>query len=134
MGGAKREDYRHFFQSTVLSLKSLIEAELSEKLEREITLFFPAIFESDISARSRGLSSMVKDGFDVDYAAGIVRPTAAGQDGPGAGARGGPSPGCSACHLTQVWMRQYALPPVLNLPQLRPNAVNASHRLLSLFV
>ena len=71
-GGAKREDYRHFFQSTVLSLKALIEGELSEKLEREITLFFPAIFESDISARSRGLSSMIKDGFDVNYAAGIV--------------------------------------------------------------
>ena len=71
-GGAKREDYRHFFTATILPLKALIEAELSEKLERKITLFFPAVFESDISARSRGFSSMVKDGLDVDYAAGIV--------------------------------------------------------------
>ena len=71
-GGAKREDYRHFFTATILPLKALIEAELSEKLEREITLYFPAVFESDMSARGRTFSSAVKDGVDPQYMGQVV--------------------------------------------------------------
>ena len=71
-GAAQREAYRHFFTATIEPLGALIEAELSEKLERSISLYFPAVFESDLSARSRAFSSMIKDGLDVDYAAGIV--------------------------------------------------------------
>ena len=72
-GRALREAYLQFFTGTLEPIASLMEAELSEKLERKITLYFPAAaFESDMSQRGRTFSSMVKDGLDVDYAAGIV--------------------------------------------------------------
>ena len=50
-GRALREAYLQFFTGTLEPIASLMEAELSEKLERKITLYFPAAFESDMSAK-----------------------------------------------------------------------------------
>ena len=67
-GSAQREAYRHFFTSTIVPLGVLMAEELSEKLEREISFYFPAVFESDISARSRSFKSMTDAGVEVQYA------------------------------------------------------------------
>ena len=65
-GGALRESYRHLFGSLMEPLGQLISAELSEKLEEEITIRFPERLRSDISALSRGFSSLAKDGYPVE--------------------------------------------------------------------
>ena len=65
-GGALRESYRHLFGSLMEPLGKLIEAELSEKLEEEITIKWPERWKSDISAMSRGFSSLAKDGYPLD--------------------------------------------------------------------
>ena len=57
-GGALRESYRHLFSGTLIPLAKLIAAELSEKLEEEVTIRFPAVhLVSDISGQSRGFKS-----------------------------------------------------------------------------
>ena len=65
-GGALRESYRHLFGSLMEPLGQLIAAELSEKLEEEVTIRFPERLRSDISALSRGFSSLAKDGYPVE--------------------------------------------------------------------
>ena len=50
----------------LIPLAKLIAAELSEKLEEEITIVFPQHLLSDISAQSRGFSSLVKDGYPLE--------------------------------------------------------------------
>ena len=64
-GAALRESYRHLFGSLLEPLGQLIAAELSEKLEEEITIKWPERLKSDISALSRGFSSLSKDGYPV---------------------------------------------------------------------
>ena len=61
-GSALRESYRNFFTGTCLPLSNLIAAELSEKLEQEITFFFPEYVQADISARSRAYQSFTQTG------------------------------------------------------------------------
>ena len=65
-GGALRESYRHLFGSLMEPLGQLIAAELSEKLEEKITIKWPERLKSDISALSRGFSSLVKDGYPLE--------------------------------------------------------------------
>ena len=62
-GAALRESYRHLFGSTIEPLAQLIAAELSEKLEEEITIRFPERIRSDVSALSRGFKGLVESGF-----------------------------------------------------------------------
>ena len=71
-GGAQREAYRHLFTATIVPLGALIAAELSEKLDRSIRFEFPVEFESDISARARGLKSLVDVGVKPVVAAAKV--------------------------------------------------------------
>ena len=60
-GAAQRESYRHFLTNSVRAVGKLIQRELAEKLEIPGFRFhFPEEFVSDISARSRGLASMIK--------------------------------------------------------------------------
>ena len=99
-GGALRESYRHFFNSTVETLGALISAELSEKLERTIRLDFPQASKSDISARSRAFRSLVDAGMKPKDAARIAGlPTDFEIDEPpapaGVPATGPPTPGGS---------------------------------------
>ena len=65
-GAALRESYRHLFGSLMEPLGKLIEAELSEKLDEEITIRWPERLKSDISAMSRGFSSLAKDGYPLE--------------------------------------------------------------------
>ena len=62
-GAALRESYRHLFGSTIEPLAALIQAELSEKLEEEVTIRFPERIRSDVSALSRGFKGFVEAGF-----------------------------------------------------------------------
>ena len=71
-GAALRESYRHFHTNTVEPLGNLIAAELSEKLNRPITFYFPEVVKSDIAARSRALASMLQAGVAPDYAARVI--------------------------------------------------------------
>ena len=64
-GGALRESYRHLFGGTLVPLANLVQAELSEKLEEEITISFPERLVSDVSALSRAFSSLVKAGYPL---------------------------------------------------------------------
>ena len=59
-GSALRESYRHFFTNTVEPLGKLIAEELTEKLETDVNIEFPALVKSDISARSRAYATLVK--------------------------------------------------------------------------
>ena len=67
-GSALRESYRHFFTNTVEPLGKLIAEELSEKLELDISIEFPALVKSDISARSRAYATLVKAGMPEEDA------------------------------------------------------------------
>ena len=69
-GSALRESYRHLFSGTIVPLGQLIAAELSEKLEREITIAFPERVETDISALSRAFKSLAEQ--DPAWAAEVV--------------------------------------------------------------
>ena len=62
-GAALRESYRHLFGSTIEPLAQLIAAELSEKLEEEVTIKFPERLRSDVSALSRGFKGLVDGGY-----------------------------------------------------------------------
>ena len=61
-GSALREAYRHFNTNTVEPLGKLISQELSEKLEIEVTIEFPALVKSDIAARARAYGVLIKAG------------------------------------------------------------------------
>ena len=54
-GAALRESYRHLFGSTIEPLAQLIAAELSEKLEEEVTIGSRSGYAA-MSVRSRGAS------------------------------------------------------------------------------
>lgn len=68
-GGAQRESNRHFYTVTAEPLGVLIQDELSLKLEREVTITFPAATRSDISARSRAFASLIQAGLTHEAAA-----------------------------------------------------------------
>ena len=70
-GAALRESYRHLFSGTIIPLGRLIEAELSEKLERRIRINFPERVRSDISAMSRAYGSLAGSD-DPAWAASVV--------------------------------------------------------------
>ena len=59
-GAAQRESYRHLFSGTLIPLARIIQTELSEKLEGPVRISFPERLVSDISALSRGFSSLVQ--------------------------------------------------------------------------
>ena len=49
-----------------------VEAELSEKLDGEVTLNLDSLFASDLSGRSRAFASMVNGGMSLEKAAGLA--------------------------------------------------------------
>ena len=69
-GSALRESYRHLYASTIIPIARLMEEELSEKLETEITFRFPERIRSDISALSRAFASLSST--DPQWAAEVV--------------------------------------------------------------
>ena len=71
-GTAQRESYRRFFSLTVEPLAGQLAAELSVKLESEISLGFSARFAADLAGRARAFQSMVGAGMDLAKAAGLA--------------------------------------------------------------
>ena len=71
-GTAQRESFRRFLHTTLQPLTRVVEAELSEKLEGEVTLNLDATFASDLSGRSRAFQSLVNGGMAVEKAAGLA--------------------------------------------------------------
>ena len=72
-GAAQRESYRHFLTNAVRAVGRIIAKEIAEKFEiPHFRFHFPEEFVSDISARSRGLASMIQSGVNVEDAYNIV--------------------------------------------------------------
>ena len=65
---SRREAWRQTLFSTIAPLARLVEAELREKLDADITLGFSELRASDIQGRSRALGAMVKAGMALDKA------------------------------------------------------------------
>lgn len=70
--GMHREAYRKFWTNTIQPLAKLIEAELSEKLETDISIYLPEVLQSDISARERAWKGFIEGGMEPDDAARVV--------------------------------------------------------------
>ena len=71
-GTAQRESFRRLLHSTVQPLGRIVAAELSDKLEADITLSFDALFAADLSGRARAFQSLVGGGVDPGKAAGLA--------------------------------------------------------------
>ena len=68
----QREGFRRYLHSTLSPMAKTVEAELSSKLDGDVTLNFDALFASDLSGRSRAFASMVKSGMSLEKAAGLA--------------------------------------------------------------
>ena len=53
-------------------LGRLVEAELRDKLDDEVSLSWQELRASDLSGRARAFQSMVGDGMEVERAAGLA--------------------------------------------------------------
>lgn len=71
-GAASREALRRWLHSTILPWAEVVAAELSEKLERDISLSFDRLMASDLSGRARAFQSMVHGGMDLAQAAALA--------------------------------------------------------------
>lgn len=71
-GAASREALRRWLHSTLLPWAEVVAAELSDKLERPISLSFDRLMASDLSGRARAFQSMVGGGMDIAQAAALA--------------------------------------------------------------
>ena len=71
-GTAKREAYRQFVALSVRPQARVVAAELSEKLERDISLEFTDLRSDDLSGRARAFQSLVKGGMEPGKAAALA--------------------------------------------------------------
>ena len=67
-GTALRESYRQAVHSVVQPLGLLVAAELSQKLETEVSLDFSRVMAADIMGRARSLRSLTEAGVPLDRA------------------------------------------------------------------
>ena len=70
-GTSKREAQRVFLHGTVKPLTKLLSAELSERLETDITLNMDALYYHDLAGRASSFQRMVAGGMEVEKAASI---------------------------------------------------------------
>ena len=70
-GTAQREAYRQFLFGTVAPLGKMVAAELSAKLDTEVSLDWGELRASDIAGRARAFGTMVSNGMDLTQAAGL---------------------------------------------------------------
>ena len=68
----QREAYRRFLHSTIVPLARLVQRELSEKFDADVSLSFDSLFAGDLSGRARAFQSLVKDGMDLAKAAALA--------------------------------------------------------------
>ena len=71
-GTAQREGYRRLLHSTVVPMARIVQAELTAKLEVDVSLSFDALFAADLSGRARAFQSLVLAGMDPGKAAGLA--------------------------------------------------------------
>ena len=71
-GTAQRESFRRLLHSTVQPLGRIVSAELSEKLNADVSLSFDPLFAADLSGRARAFQSLVGGGMDPGKAAGLA--------------------------------------------------------------
>ena len=71
-GTAQREAFRRFLHLCVAPLARLVEAELSDKLDGDVSLSFDGLFAGDLSGRARAFQSLVGGGMDPGKAAGLA--------------------------------------------------------------
>lgn len=65
---AKRESLRQVLHTLIVPLASLIEHELTRKLEQEISLDFSRLHGSDVISRARAMKSFTDAGLEADEA------------------------------------------------------------------
>ena len=70
-GTAQREAYRQFLFGTVAPLGRMVAAELTAKLDTEVSLDWEELRASDIAGRARAFGVMVSNGMDLTQAAGL---------------------------------------------------------------
>ena len=68
---ASREAYRQLLHGVIAPLGKIVAAELTEKLETEISLDWTELRAGDIAGRARAFSTMVGAGMDPGRAAGL---------------------------------------------------------------
>lgn len=68
----QRESFRRFLHGTVQPLGRLVQRELSEKLDADVTLSFDSLFAGDLSGRAPAFQSLVKGGMALDKAAALA--------------------------------------------------------------
>ena len=71
-GTAQRESFRRFLHATLQPCIKTVEAELSSKLDGEVTLNLDSLFASDLSGRARAFTSLVTGGMEVSKAASLA--------------------------------------------------------------
>lgn len=70
-GTGAREGYRQLLFGTVSPLGKLVAAELSRKLETDITLDWTELRAGDIAGRARAFQSLINGGMDITQAAAL---------------------------------------------------------------
>ena len=70
-GGAAREAYRLFLNTVCLPLSRIVANELTRKLG-EVEFSFSALAASDVTAKTRAVSSLVASGIEVERALKIA--------------------------------------------------------------
>ena len=68
-GTGGREAYRQALFSVISPLGRIVESELEEKLEQEITITWGELRASDVAGRARAFQSLVGGGLDIAAAA-----------------------------------------------------------------
>ena len=71
-GGAKREGYRQLLHATIAPVARIIAAELSVKLETEVSISFDELGAADIQGRARAFGSLVTAGMTTEDAAAVT--------------------------------------------------------------
>ena len=71
-GTAQREGLRRFINLTLQPLGKILEAELSDKLDADVTLNVDAIQAGDLTGKARAMGSMVKAGMDLEKAVSLA--------------------------------------------------------------
>ena len=68
---ATRESFRQALFSVVAPLGKLVEKELSNKLDEEVTITWTELRAADIAGRARAFGTLVKNGMDMTQAAAV---------------------------------------------------------------
>ena len=71
-GTGAREAWRRFLHGSVDPVAKLVAAELSEKLETDVTLDLSSLHASDVQGRARAFQSLVGGGMSIAEAAAVT--------------------------------------------------------------